>query len=121
MHPSWPPEHIPQNKAKHSGECDCQPKHAVILVPRRWPLTTGVLLPCVFHVTVIVIIIPSGVLLNIRHLIIRHSLKNVFNNKLIMLPCLNDINKKRNFRVSNHHNKDLVHKQVVIKIISRAK
>ena len=30
------------------------------------------------------------------------------NNKLVMLPCLNDINKKRNFRVRNHHNKDSV-------------
>ena len=67
------------------------------------------------------IIIPSGVLLHVRHLIIRHSLGNVFNNKLIMLPCLNDINKKRNFRVKNHYNKDLVHKQGVVKIISHPK
>ena len=72
----------------------------------------------IFHVTVIVIIIPNGVVLNIRHVIIRHSPKNVFNNKLVMRPCLNDINKKRNFRVRNHHNKDLVHKQGVVKIIS---
>ena len=71
--------------------------------------------------SVMVIIIPSGVFLNIRHLIIRHSLKNVFNNKLVMLPCPNDINKKRNFRGRNHHKKDLVHKQGVVKIISRAK
>ena len=62
----------------------------------------------IFHVTLIIIIIPSWVLLNVRHLIIRHSLKNVFNSKFVMLPCLNDINKKRNFRVRNHHNKDLV-------------
>ena len=156
MHPSWPPEHIPQNKAKHNGKCDCQPKHAVILVPRRWPLTTGVLLPWVlawalqlgqlgaalveaptgrgFEALLFwwdqynrdpgksrIIIIPSGALLNVRHLIIRYSLKNVFNNKLFMLPCLNDINKKWNFRVRNHHNKDLVHKHGVVKIISRPK
>ena len=75
----------------------------------------------IFHVTVIVVITPSGVLLDIRHVIICHSLKNVFNNKLVMLPCLNDINKKRNFRVTNHFNKDLVHKQGVFKITSRSK
>ena len=45
----------------------------------------------------------------------------MFNNKLVMLPCLNDIDKKRNVRVKNHHNKDLVHKQGVFKIISRPK
>ena len=155
MHPSWPPKHIPQNKAKHSGKCDCQPKHAVILVPRRWPLTIGMLLPWVsaralqlgqlgaglveaqagrgFEALLwwdeynrdpgrsLIIIISSGVLLNVHRLIIRHSLKNVFNNKLVMLPCLNDINKKRNFRVRNHHNKDLVHKYGVVKITSRPK
>ena len=68
-----------------------------------------------------IIIIPSGVLLNVRHPIIRYSLKNVFNTKLVMLLCLNGINRKRNFRVRNHHNNDLVHKQGVVKIISHPK
>ena len=44
-HSSLPPKHNPQKKAKHSGKWGCQAKRAIILLPRRWPLTTGVLLP----------------------------------------------------------------------------
>ena len=61
---------------------------------------------CVFNIAVSVI--PSGVLLNVRHLIISHSFKNMFNNKLIVLLGLNNISKKWNFRVRNDHNKNLV-------------
>ena len=74
---------------------------------------------CVFNIAVSVI--PSGVLLNVRHLIISLSFKNMFNNKLIVLPGLNSISKKWNFRVGNDHNKNLVDRQGVVKIISRPK
>ena len=90
---------------------------AIILVPRRaidnWPAAA--------------LGFGLGFAAGAAWVIIRHSLKNVFNNKLIMLLCLNDINKKRNFRVRNHHNKHLVRRQgggqnnITSKIISRTK
>ena len=73
----------------------------------------------VFNITVS--IIPSGVLLNVGYLIISHSFKNMFNNKLIVLRGFNSISKKWNFRVRNHRNKNLVNRQGVVKIISRPK
>ena len=51
----------------------------------------------------------------------RCSFKDMFNNKLIVLPGLNNISRKWNFRVRNHHNKNLVDRQGVVKIISRPK
>ena len=53
-------------------------------------------------------IIPSGELLNDRHVFISHGLKDMFNNKFIILPCLNHISKKGNVsRISHHKKKDL--------------
>ena len=41
----------------------------------------------------------------------------MFNSKLVILPSANDINKKRIFRARNYHNKDLVHKPGVVRMI----